>query len=400
MSMTKNRLAFYMHAGSDNHGCEAIADSLSAMLSERLPQEKITLLTNSAKEDLRYLTAENLSIVEENHIGDHFFTHAGLYLYRMLTKDRESFLRYRLAPIVGKENAPEVAVSIGGDNYCYPEMVEDLMLANRMLCKQGTRTMLLGCSIEPQALQGNPAMVEDMMRYEKILARESITKEALLAAGIPEEKVLLIPDPAFTLKPVFHPLPTKFIPGKTIGINVSPMVQSYAAQGDLVLANYRNLISFILKETEYAVALIPHVVWKNSNDLEPLSLLYREFEDTGRVVLIENRSAAALKACIASCALFVGARTHATIAAYSSMVPTLVVGYSVKARGIARDLFGQEDRYVLPVQSMEEPAQLTEDFRWFLENKDAVHERLKEVMPFYIQRAIQNAEEICDMIRK
>ena len=39
--------------------------------------------------------------------------------------------------------------------------------------------------------------------------------------------------------------------------------------------------------------------------------------------------------------------------AYSSCVPTLVVGYSVKARGIARDIFGTEDRYVLPVQSLQ-----------------------------------------------
>ena len=33
-------------------------------------------------------------------------------------------------------------------------------------------------------------------------------------------------------------------------------------------------------------------------------------------------------------------------------IPTLVVGYSVKARGIARDLFGGEEGYVLPVQKL------------------------------------------------
>ncbi len=52
-------------------------------------------------------------------------------------------------------------------------------------------------------------------------------------------------------------------------------------------------------------------------------------------------------------------RTHATIAAYSTGVPTLVVGYSVKARGIARDLFGTEDGYVLPVQQLKESDELT-----------------------------------------
>ena len=66
-----------------------------------------------------------------------------------------------------------------------------------------------------------------------------------------------------------------------------------------------------------------------------------------------------LKGYIARCRFFVGARTHATIAAYSSCVPTLVLGYSVKSRGIARDLFGNEENYVLPVQSLQEPDELT-----------------------------------------
>ena len=62
-----------------------------------------------------------------------------------------------------------------------------------------------------------------------------------------------------------------------------------------------------------------------------------------------------LKGCISRCRFLVAARTHASIAAYSTGVPTLVAGYSVKARGIARDLFGTEDGHVLPVQAMDDP---------------------------------------------
>ncbi len=50
-----------------------------------------------------------------------------------------------------------------------------------------------------------------------------------------------------------------------------------------------------------------------------------------------------LKGYISRCRAFVGARTHSTIAAYSTGVPTLAIGYSVKARGIAKDLFGTEE---------------------------------------------------------
>ncbi len=38
-----NDLAFYMHAGSGNHGCEAIVDSLARMLRNK----KILLVTSS-----------------------------------------------------------------------------------------------------------------------------------------------------------------------------------------------------------------------------------------------------------------------------------------------------------------------------------------------------------------
>ena len=40
---------------------------------------------------------------------------------------------------------------------------------------------------------------------------------------------------------------------------------------------------------------------------------------------------------------FAGARTHSTIAALSSYVPTLSFAYSIKAKGINKDIFGHED---------------------------------------------------------
>ena len=85
---------------------------------------------------------------------------------------------------------------------------------------------------------------------------------------------------------------------------------------------------------------------------EVLPEYYKEYEKTGRVVFFEDHNCMELKGIISKCRFFVGARTHSTIAAYSMGIPTLVVGYSVKARGIARDLFGGEEGYVLPVQKL------------------------------------------------
>ena len=140
-----SEISLYMHAGSGNHGCEAIVDSLVRMM----PVDRFTLMTNSAAEDEKYLPAEvkaRTRIVEEQHLADHVAAHAFYYALRKVTGDEESFLRYRFRALTGK-NAPKLAVSIGGDNYCYPIMTKDLMLANSMLCRQGTKTVLLGCSI-------------------------------------------------------------------------------------------------------------------------------------------------------------------------------------------------------------------------------------------------------------
>ena len=155
----------------------------------------------------------------------------------------------------------------------------------------------------------------------------------------------------------------------------------------ITMENYHNLIRYILSQTNMAIALIPHVVWKDNDDRIPLHMLYDAYKNSGRIVMIEDHTCEELKGYIARCSFFVGARTHTTIAAYSSCIPTLVVGYSVKARGIARDLFGTEDGYVLPVQEMCKPQQLTESFKTLYENCGRICAHLSEKMRDYCNNA-------------
>ena len=63
-------------------------------------------------------------------------------------------------------------------------------------------------------------------------------------------------------------------------------------------------------------------------------------------VLPRTLNAAEIKWVIGQCDLFAGARTHATIAAFSMMVPTLSIAYSIKAWGINRDIFGHSDHVI------------------------------------------------------
>ena len=94
--------------------------------------------------------------------------------------------------------------------------------------------------------------------------------------------------------------------------------------------------------------------------------------------MIEDQNAEQLKWIISKCAAFIGARTHATIAAYSTGVPTLVLGYSIKSVGIARDLFGSEENYVLSYKNIKKETDLLNHYLWILEHADTIKETLVE----------------------
>lgn len=392
----KNKLIMYMHAGSGNHGCEAIVNSVCHMV-----KENTVLVSYRGEEDEVYSLQSLCEILQERSFPKNKAARAVSYFYRRLTGDEESLIRYRYREVF-KEKAAPLAISIGGDNYCYDNMLRDLRLTNAAFNRRGTKTVLLGCSIEPELLKRQEIM-EDLSGYHAIIARESITCEALKEAfkkyhekckdkKIP--KLYCYPDPAFILGKKELPLPAGFVTRNTVGINVSPMVQSSESRSGITMKSYQSLIEFIIDHTDMQIALIPHVVWKNNDDRIPLHELYERYVGTGRVLEIGDGTCEELKGYISRCRLFIGARTHATIAAYSSCVPTLVVGYSVKAKGIAMDLFGTDDHYVIPVQSLKEAGDLTNAFKWLMEQEDEIRARLKRIMPEYKERALLTGKEV------
>lgn len=386
----REKIVFYTHAGSGNHGCEAIVNTLCRML-----KTEVSLVTNSKKEDEKYSVNGMCELIQERKFSNHKLAHVLYYIYRKITKDKESFILYRYHEVFGKKRSP-LAISIGGDNYCYDMMLNDLFLANAAFNRAGTTTMLVGCSIEPELLN-RKEISEDLARYKMIIARESITYEALVShyknTQVPPE-IVCYPDPAFTLKEKRLPLPEGFLEGKTVGINISPLVMDCEGKEGIILSSYKRLIEHVIRTTDMQIALIPHVVWDRNNDRIPIEELYRTFEDTKRVIKIEDGTCEELKGYIARCRMFIGARTHATIAAYSSCVPTLVAGYSVKAKGIARDLFGTYDNYVLPVQQLRNEEALIDAFQWMSDYEEDIRKHLQEVIPGYVKEAYKTGDEI------
>ncbi len=390
MEYGNDKLVMYLHGGSGNHGCEAIINSTCHMIEE-IPK---LLVTNSEQEDRRYSLEPLCDILQERKIAEHFFAHVWYYVWRMVFRDPESFMRYRFREVMGRNLAP-LYLSTGGDMYCYELSKKEAVTANSAFNRAGAKTVLWGCSLEPELLR-DPVIVEDMRRYALITPRESITTQALADAGI-TENVKQFPDPAFALTPVETKLPSGFAEQNTIGINISPMIVRHEKTEGITLINYRNLIDYILENTDCHIALIPHVMWKYNDDRLTLNELYNGYQGNERVVLFEDMPTQKIKYVISKCRMFIGARTHATIAAYSSCVPTLVVGYSVKARGIAKDLFGTEEHYVLPVQNLAEPKELINAFSWIIEREDEIRKKLQMSMPAYCKEAAKAGDALREL---
>ena len=68
-------------------------------------------------------------------------------------------------------------------------------------------------------------------------------------------------------------------------------------------------------------------------------------------------------------------------------MPTLVLGYSVKSRGIAKDLFGDYTNYVFSIKDLTNSSDLKNSFIWILEHENEIRKKLEEVMPDYKERA-------------
>lgn len=225
-----------------------------------------------------------------------------------------------------------------------------------------------------------------MARYDLIVARESFSFAALKKVN---PNTVLCCDPAFQLNRVDRPLPSRFAEKNTVGINLSPLIIGCEGNDGITLKNYIALVEYILSQTDMNIALIPHVVISGNDDRQAMQAIYDRFSDSGRICMVGDCNCEELKGYIARCRFLITARTHASIAAYSTCVPTLVVGYSVKARGIAKDIFRTDAHYVVSVQNLQNENQVAEAFQWLVAHEAHTIQLLEKVMPSYKTSILQ-----------
>ncbi|WLR42791.1 polysaccharide pyruvyl transferase family protein [Bacillus carboniphilus] len=361
------------HYGSLNRGCEAIVRSSASIIKERVDGAKVFLSSGRPETDKMITVLDKIYDGSEKEI--HKFSLDWLVSalqYKINKKDSYALGKIYANTIKQVEDA-DVCLSIGGDNYCYGEQPGWYEINKRVKGKD-KKLVLWGCSIGEEDMSSRK--LDDLKQFDLILARETFTYNMLIEKGL--KNVELCADAAFTLEKEELPLPDSWQTGNTIGINLSPLVQKRNPQSKEVV---KGLIEHILKNTSMTIALTPHVIEHENNDYELLGEYFYQFKDSKRVLLLpDHLNAMQYKGYISRMRFFIGARTHATIAAYSSYVPTMVLGYSVKSRGISHDIFG-ETKLVLNIHDNFNESTIIKGFQELMRDEEVIKKKLKESIP-------------------
>lgn len=340
----------YGYGGACNHGSEASVKSEIAFLKKISPKCRITLSSHFPEYDQRF-GVEADEIIGRNMAGR---TNEEIY-----------------AETIQKITPDTICLSVGGDIYCYPNWQRYAAIHDAAL-KRGAKSYLWRCSLEPSEL--NSELLKVIGSHHLITARESITYRALIERGV--KNVIQTTDMAFALPAVCTELPAK----PYIAMNLSPLI---LRKNPVAADMYQRLIDSILGKLDWNIVLIPHVEISVDHDLDALSKLHGPKD---RLYCIPaGLTAENYKYILANAELCVTARTHVAIGAWSSLVPTIVIAYSTKAKGIAADL--NQSEFVLDAYHME--VNLAYQAFWPLyENRTNVRKVLAQKIPEYSSCAI------------
>lgn len=266
------------------------------------------------------------------------------------------------AELVADLKRSDLLLSIGGDNYSLDYGLASLYYfaaVAETAMAMGKPAVLWGASVGPFDKQplAEQRMVEHLRRLSLVTVRESRSVEYLRSIGVHANVVPVI-DSAFAMTP--QALDTSAwwpqeLGDGVLGLNIGALIDSLRrdkGHADGAIGAGKAFVERLLKETRLSVLLVPHVspldggTW-NNDELFNQQLLAALGGATSRLSAVPGGlNAAQLKHVVSQLRYLIAGRTHATVAAFSTGVPTISIAYSVKAKGINRDLFGHEG-YVL-----------------------------------------------------
>lgn len=357
-----------------NRGCEALVRSTVLLLREALGDVEVLVPTSQPHLDsFQWPEAESLGVQWVPAYLPHWMRY-WVNLQHYCAPFQSLGWPFRLPEEHQRHlKSVDAVLAIGGDNYSLDYKTPSLFMGLDQAAMQlGKPVFLWGGSVGPFEKQPvfKKRVRAHLSQMQWIFARESFTYR-YLHKELNLNNVSLMPDPAFVL-PADPLVEARFMrrPNRPlVGVNFSPLLSRFSSLEMHGLA--ADFVRWLVIEKGMQVVLIPHVnpLDEVGGDYAFLHQLKVNLLSLGDEVqlLPSHLNAIKLKHSIAKMDYFVGARTHATLAALSSGVPCLSLGYSIKAQGINHDLLGHQQA-VLGLQELS-LASLKERFSWLEKNK-------------------------------
>lgn len=295
----------------------------------------------------------------------------------------------------------EAAVDISGDtiteDYGWVSLVTYL-LTFELILLAGKPLVILAQTIGPFENRFFVRWVRSVFgRARLITVREELSHGIVNGQLGQNGRAPMTADMAFILTPRSTPR-TESVLGRSkaepgalrAGLNASAILERYfhgfedGGAGDEYIGVMARAADNLCERWNAEVFLVPHVTIPGIDDRDVLSKIYARMKHKDRTVLVdEELTAREYKAVIASCGVFAGARMHATIAAMSAGVPTLVLAYSNKAIGINGRMLGQSGR-VLDIRAVKSRREfedaLEEGLDRLIQNRDSIRRGLEDAI--------------------
>lgn len=373
------KIFFPIHLDGGNRGCEAIAKG-TAILLDKPPKELIGLCRD--KEVDRRLGVDKYMTLWSRPLWQKVYNKFYCKYQSMTEQNPDSLRRKHFGcwydNFLQNIKTGDLLCLTGGDMMCYED--NEVIYTNNRMHERGLQSVLWGCSIGKDNL--TQEKIDTLKRFTLIYARESLTA-TMLKQHLKLNNVVTFPDPAFVLEPEKVELSDCFNKGKVIGLNLS----NYVLDGfDLCSSLGQDVVAFIdaiINLSDRHILLIPHVMWDGQDDRIISRIIYDKYKHTGQVHLLDSDSLnyCQLRYVISKCFIFIGARTHAVISAYSTCVPSVALGYSIKSRGIATDLSMPMDTVV--DSKNYKPGNFLKAYSFIDEHVDEIKEKLQKNIPEY-----------------
>lgn len=403
VDVNKKKIFIIWHGGCKNKGCEALLTVMVKVLyrifkdknleiscTSWIPEYdrqlfpdvnfiKVVPLSGSYKQDILKILG---NIPAVNNIFKKILKHSKKDTVR-------NYFQYK-EKIINEIKTCNYIFAIGGDYLGeYYGSLDDSLEYIKLAKKHNKKIYLIGQSIGPFSKKNIDKVKKILRQVDFITVREPKTYEYLKKNGFDMAKIKLTKDLAFDfgLEGYQNKIIDQMIPKNcslNIGVNLSAGIAKYSKiKRREYFYNMFELISYLIKKYPNSrVYLIPHNFFPNDDDRIICNRMVSNINDS-QVVSVCNSdkdvTARQIKYIISKMDIFIGARTHSTIAAWTTNIPTLAIAYSTKAYGLVEYIFGKNSmkNYIIDIRKTSF-TNLKDKVDYIIRNKDKIKKEIRK----------------------